>query len=150
MIVKSNTNPEWTYTVEIILPPSKIVTGNFVLLSEDPNNPKVARLTLCFEGRETSKVGTSFDYALNSIREELEKGGILLKCWGSSRNVWPSSVTSGMGRVGRAYRRYMGKKPAQDDIVVIFESGTDVDPCTLQEQREAHNQWRSSVGISKK
>lgn len=136
--------------IDIVLPNKSTVSGKLSLWDEDPENRQFARLTLQFESREITGRGTSYNQALNSIRQQLEKEGVFLKCYGSSRNVWPSSVTSGMGRGGKAYKLYMGRKGERKDVVSIFDCGPDLDICTVNEQEAFYNQWLLSVGISRK
>jgi hypothetical protein len=148
MTSSENSAEPFSRPIEVLLPDKSTAVGKLLLWDSDPDNPKVARITLQLMGREFSSRNVSYNHALNDIRRQLENDGILLKCYGSSRNVWPSSVTSGMGRGGEAYRLYLGKKGERKDVVSIFDSGSNVDACTLAEQEEFHKQWLLSVGIS--
>jgi hypothetical protein len=52
-----------------------------------------------------------------------------------------------MGNGEMAYRCYLGKKGDMKDLVSIFDSGQDVDPCSLKEQLEFRRQWLLSIGV---
>jgi hypothetical protein len=49
--------------------------------------------------------------------------------------------------VGRAYKLYANKKSDLKDIVSIFDSGPDVEPCTVEEHAKFHKDWLLSIGI---
>jgi len=134
--------------VEAILPDKSIVQGKFLLWYEDPNNRKFVRIVLQLNGKEIVSSGFTFYHTLKDIRLELERDGVLLKCYGSSRRVWPSGMGLSMGRGLKAYKTVLGKKGDIKDMVSIFNSGTDVDPCTFEEQKEFHRQWLSSIGVN--
>jgi hypothetical protein len=133
--------------VEVLLPKKSIVQGKFHLWHEDPNNRKFARITLQFSDREFSSSNISCFYALKNIRRELEREGILLKCYGASRNVWPSGMSTSMRRGEMAYKLFLGKKGDIKDLVSIFDSDSDVDPCNFEEQKKFNGEWLVSIGI---
>ena len=133
-----------TSPVEVLLPDKSTVQGRFLLWNKDPDNSKHVRLTIQFLNREISASSTTSFHALRNIRRELDCDKILLKCYGASRNVWPSPM--GLD-VGRAYKLYANKKGDLKDIVSIFDSGPDVEPCTVEEHAKFHKDWLLSIGI---
>src|ERR1700722_11377739 len=136
-----------TKSIEVLLPDKSTVEGKLLLWDCDPENTKIRRITLRFSGKELSTVDTTYWGALNKIRFELDAEKILLKCYGCSRNVWPSGMGLSMGTGGIAYKIFPAKKGDRKDLVSIFDSGLDVDPCTFNEQKEFHEQWLLSIGI---
>jgi hypothetical protein len=136
-----------TKPVEVLLPDKTVIHGTFLLWNEVPNNRKLGRIVFRLKDSEFSASNVSFFHALRDIRLELEKENLLLKCYGSSRQVWPSGMGLSMTRGEKSYRHYFGKKGDIKDVVSIFDSGSDVDPCTFEEQRQFHQQWLLSIGI---
>jgi hypothetical protein len=135
-------------SVEIVLPNKSIVCGSFAIWNEDPSNQTLGRVELRLSNRVLSKSNVSFFHALRDIRLELEKENILLKCFGSSRHVWPSGMGFSASKGEMAYKHYLGKKGDVKDVISIFDSGSDIDPCTFEEQMQFHKQWQLSIGIS--
>jgi hypothetical protein len=131
---KSPSEPR-TIPVEVLLPDKAIVSGKFVIWPNDPDDSELGRVDLQFLDKSFTGSDASFNYALNRIREEIEQQGVLLKCYGASRNVHASGMSSSMGRGGFAY--IMDPNVDADKrLVSIFDSGPDVDPCTIEEQRQ--------------
>ena len=62
------------------------------------------------------------------------------------RNVYPSGMGRDMGAGLKAYRFSLGRAARLEDLVFIFETGDDVVPVTVQEQREY---YEACVGKSK-
>lgn len=125
--------------VEVLLPDKTVVGGKFIIWSNDPQNPEVGRVDLQFLDKQFTGYDVSFNYALNNIRREIEPQGILLRCYGSSRTVHASGMSSSMGRGGFAYRMDVNI-PMDKRLVSIFDSGSDVDPCTIEEQDQFFRQ----------
>ena len=131
--------------VEMLFPDGAMAIGKFLIWDNDNDNPKLARVTLQFLERQLSSRNASFQIALRDIRGQLERDGILIRCYGCSRNVWASSMSGSMGRGVRAYKCFLGKKGDRRDLISIFDSGPDVDPCTLKDQEEFHKRWLASI-----
>lgn len=83
--------------------------------------------------------------ALCAIREQLEVEGSLLECFGASKDVYPSPMIESMGYGEKAYKLTLGRAALKSDLVGIFESGEDVAPATVEEQREFYEQWLESL-----
>src|ERR1700733_1414978 len=133
--------------VEVLMPDKSIVQGTFLLWNEDPKNRKLGRIVFRLMNKEFSSSNVSFFHALRDIRQELEHEGIFLICYGGSRQVWPSGMGLSMARGAKAYKTFLEKKGDIKDLVSIFDSGADVDPCTCEEQSQFHRKWLLSLGI---
>jgi hypothetical protein len=78
------------------------------------------------------------------VREALEPHGVRPFCYGASRNVFPSGMARDMGEGVKAYKTQIGRRGGE--LVSIFESGSDVEPVTVQEQAAFHDAWLCSFG----
>jgi len=96
-------------------------------------------------GRLEATSEEDFFSALATLREDLEAKGILLVCYGASKNVYPSPMSRSMGYGERAYRLKLGRRARSEDLVSIFESGPDVVPATLEEQEAYYEEWLNSL-----
>jgi hypothetical protein len=85
-----------------------------------------------------------FFSALSTLRALLESEGLLLCCYGCSRNVYPSAMDLGSSS-DKAYRTFPGRPSLQSDRVSLFASGPDVEPVTIADQRTYHDQWIASL-----
>lgn len=128
------------YTVSAVLPDNQIVDGVF-RLSEGEQD-----IDLSFELPDRKLNVRAGDYfeALVAIRRELEKDDIFLNCYGASRNVYPSGMGRDMGAGLRAYKMTIGKHARMEDLVFIFDTGSDVEPCSVLEQRDFFEKWLNS------
>ena len=79
--------------------------------------------------------GPDYFEAFCRIREELDKSGLVPFCYGASRYVWPSGMCRDMGLGRKAYNGRIGQRLTSNDLVGIFETGPDVEPVTVAEQR---------------
>ena len=82
--------------------------------------------------------------ALQAMRRRLSKRGIDLHCYGSSRNVFPSAMSRDMSRGRKAYKTFIGQ-PGRD-IVGIFDSGSDIELVSVDDQEAFHHLWFASLG----
>jgi len=82
---------------------------------------------------ERTIIGKSEDFfvALIQVRRTLEMENVFVLIYGASKNVWPSAMARSMGAGLRAYKMTMGKQALKTDLVEIFASGPDVQPCTV-------------------
>jgi hypothetical protein len=114
--------------------------------SENAESPCVIELRL----NERTIIGKSEDYfdALIQVRKTLEKDSVFLLIYGVSKNVWPSAMARSMGAGLRAYKMTMGKQAVTADLVEIFASGPDVQPCTVVEQEKYKDEWFVSLGAA--
>jgi hypothetical protein len=116
-----------------------------VLLLDKSSRP--CRLTLQSGSESLSVEAPDFFEALCLIRVQLEPGGLRPVCYGSSTNVWPSGMARDMGRGLKAYRTRIGERASLRDLVRTFDTGPDVEPVSVEEQKTYHNQWLRSLGF---
>jgi hypothetical protein len=102
---------------------------------------RICRLTLRWEGGTV--IGTAEDCfsALCRIREQLEQDGLRPVCYGASRNVILRSADRDLGLGRKVYRTEIGRPLRKEDLVDILESGEDVEPVTVEEQRAFQEEW---------
>lgn len=103
------------------------------------------RVRIVFEDRSFEGVAEDFFDALAALRRSCESAGYRVLCYGASRNVWPSGMARDMGRGLKAYRKSLGQPTTREDLVGIFETGSDVEPCTVEEQRAFNERWANSL-----
>jgi hypothetical protein len=129
------------YTVSAALPGDQIADGVFRLSDAEQD------IGLSFELPDRKLNARAGDYfeALAAIRRELEKDDIFLNCYGASRNVYPSGMGRDMGAGLRAYKLTVGKHATMEDLVFIFDTGADVEPCSVLEQRDFFEMWLKST-----
>ena len=108
----------------------------------DLDNFNWIRLGLRFNGREIVVSNEDYFHAMQQIRLQLEKDGIYLKCYGASRNVYPSSRSIDMGAGYKAYRHTIGEHAKISSLVSIFDSGDDIVLSTVAEQEQYYRDWQ--------
>lgn len=126
--------------------PKGSVAGTIFAWDESPENSDEMKLRLEYSEVVIERSSdVSYFRALASIRGELERSNVAIECYGASENVYPSPMIESMGNGEKAYRLTM-TRPARDvDIVSIFESGPDLIPSTVAQQRHFYDQWISSL-----
>jgi hypothetical protein len=122
-----------------------LVQGKFLLWEESPGDADRVRLAVTFGGKEIARDADDFFSALCSIRAELGVAGLVPRCYCSSRNVYPSGASRGMGTGDKAYRLYQGRPGRTEEVVDIFEDGSDVDPVSVQVQEAYYREWLRSL-----
>lgn len=126
---------------------SKLQECELVQFDED-SSPRPCAIELSLNGRKIKAAAEHYFAALLQLREELEKESTFLLVHGASRDVWPSGMAMEMGGGLVAYRMRMGKQALRSDLVKIFESGPEVQPCTVAEQRKFRDEWFNSLGVA--
>jgi hypothetical protein len=134
------------YQIEVQLSDNSLAPAKLLVWEEAPEDEERVKLTLDFNGKEISSVEDDYFSAMCSIRRVLEQGGALLRCYGASRNVYPSGMSRSMGGGVKAYKMSMGSPAKTKDLVSIFETGPDVDPVTVAEQEDFFKKWIQSLG----
>lgn len=134
-------NDDESYRVTILGANGRTVPGTF-FLSEDPNSDRIS-LKLEFEDQCIIKAADDYFEAMCEIRRELEKNNLKLNCYGASKNVYPSGMCRDMGMGLKAYKMRLGIHVRMSDLVIIFETGPDVEPATVEEQHNFFQQWAS-------
>lgn len=129
------------FTVSAILPDGRNVEGIFHLSEEEQD------VGLSFEllGRRLNAKASDYFEAMAEIRRELEKDSILLHCYGASKNVYPSGMGPDMGAGLKAYKMTLGKRARMEDLVFIFDTGDDVEPARVSEQKEFFERWLKEI-----
>jgi hypothetical protein len=107
------------------------------------------RLILQWGSEALSIEAPDFFEALCLIRVQLEPRGLRPVCYGASRNVWPSGMARDMSRGLKAYRTRIGERASLSNLVRIFDTGPDVEPVSVEEQKAYHNQWLTSLGFGR-
>jgi hypothetical protein len=96
---------------------------------------------------EVSGQGADYFEALCEVRLKLEERGLLVASYGGSRNLFLSGMCRDMGAGLDGYRVTLGKKPGRENLVGIFDTGPDVQPATVAEQRAFQREWLRSIGV---
>jgi hypothetical protein len=134
------------HSVQLVNTAGSFEQALFVLDEDD--DAEDCRLILKFSGGEIAATAADFFDALCQVRIELETRGWQAICYGSSRHVYPSGMCRDMGMGLKAYRLQIGRPAKLADLVSIFAPGPDVDPVSVQEQRQFFEDWLKSLGIS--
>ena len=100
-------------------------------------------LQLTAEGITEESTNTDYFKSFTDIRRRLAKNGIFPICYGASRKVWPSGMARDMGQGLKAYKLELGIKGGE--MVGIFETGSDVEPVTPEEQQAFEGEWFRSM-----
>ncbi|HEY4371331.1 MAG TPA: hypothetical protein VGN52_05385 [Burkholderiales bacterium] len=103
-------------------------------------------LTLRWEGGTLTAAASDYFDAFAAVRRQLPSG-VMPRCYGASRNVWPSRMARDMGQGLKAYRMTMGRQASMADLRYIFDSGPDVEPCMPEEQEAFFEAWLDSPRI---
>jgi hypothetical protein len=111
---------------------------------EEHASPLPCTIELSLNGRKVTAAAEDHFTALLQLREMLEKEDAFLIVYGASRNVWATADLRSQGLL--AYRMGMDEQGPRMDRVNIFESGPDVQPCTVAEQRRLMDRWFKSIG----
>jgi hypothetical protein len=95
---------------------------------------------------EFSGEGPDYFEALCEVRRKLELRRLLVRSYGGSRTLVLSGMCRDMGSGLNGYRASLGKRPVRGDLVRIFDTGPDVEPVTVEEQRAFGREWLRSIG----
>jgi hypothetical protein len=134
-----------TKAINLVGEGGKFLSAELRLWEEDPEQPDRVKLELRFNGRTLESSEDDFFSALNSIRKDLEKEGLIPEVYGASLHVYPSPMSRSMGAGEKAYKLTVGKQALTKDIVSIFETGPDVVPATLEQQERFYREWLASL-----
>jgi hypothetical protein len=136
------------YTVQLLDMAGKTSQAVFILGELEAQHQ--CRLTLRHSGGEIAAEAPDYFEAMCEIRKKLESQGLRPVCFGSSKNVYPSSMCRDMGEGLKVYKQELGRRAMRNDLVMIFDTGPDVQPVTVADQRDFHYQWLQSLGIKRK
>jgi len=90
--------------------------------------------------------GPDFFEAFCGVREQLETRGLVPVCYGASRKVFPSRMSRQRSLGVQAYRLELGRAGRKEDIVEIFQTGDDVEPVSVADQRRFFDEWLRTLG----
>jgi hypothetical protein len=132
--------------VAIILAGGSRVPATITADEARANGKEIYRISFQ-QGADLKVADSEIDFfeALTQLRQELEKAGALLCCFGASEDVYPSGMQRSMGPAMLAYKMRMGFPSARQDIVNIFEADETVNPSTVAQQRRYHRAWADSL-----
>lgn len=138
-------NPE-SYCIEIIHANGRRAESQLFIGTESPKLTHRVHLILHVLGKKLQAHDTDYFAAMGQLRLELEKLGLLMDCWGASRNVSVSATCEELtlGRIG--CRLTLGRPVLSSDYVSIFDTGEGVEPTTVEEQKAFHKSWLESLG----
>lgn len=143
MAAAESSKRKWPYTL--------LVVGgaeNEVVSLQNASEAGPYCLTCSARDRSHSEVSSDYFDAFAKIRSNfLEPLGLTPFCYGASLNVWPSAMGRQMGAGLQAYQVAMGQSGGH--LVWIFDSGPDVIPSSVEEQRDHALHWRESLNRSR-
>ncbi|HEX8310775.1 MAG TPA: hypothetical protein VF614_05615 [Chthoniobacteraceae bacterium] len=111
--------------------------------------PRDGRCHITFRYRDRIIEASATDYfeAFSQIRLQLEPERLIPLCYGASLNVFPSGMARDMGSGLSAYRLTIGRRASRDDLVRIFDSGLDVVPASVVNQKQHYDDWIQSPKV---
>lgn len=136
-----------TEVVQILLPDDRVEAAHITMYNPDPDDIMSLKLMLQRDAKEYSASSSDFFDALCFVRQELEKEGVMINCYGSSKNVYPSGMGRDMGAGLQAYKLELGRRAEMEHLVYIFDQGPDVELVSVDEQRTFYMQWLRSHGV---
>jgi hypothetical protein len=113
------------------------------LTTEDRD--EVCHITFRYRDRIIEASAEDYFDAFCQIRLQLEPERLIPFCYGASLNVFPSGMSRSMGSGLEAYRLTKGSQALTKDLVGIFDSGPDVIPASVANQKEHFNDWIQSL-----
>jgi hypothetical protein len=134
------------YSVRLIGKTGGCSEGVFILDEDEETN--LCSLTFQFPGGEINAKALDYFEAMCQVRKELETRGCRPVCFGSARNVYASHMARDMGRGLKAYRLEIGRRATTADLVKIFDTTPDLQPASVEEQKQFYEQWLQSLGIT--
>jgi len=108
---------------------------------------EACHITFQYRGQSIESEADDFFDAFCQIRLKLEQHGLIPLCYGASLNVFPSGMSRSMGSGLRAYRLTVGRQALTGDLVSIFDSGPDVIPASVANQKEYFDSWLASLKV---
>lgn len=102
---------------------------------------RICKVSFHYRARLIEASSSDYFEAFSQIRLQLEQEGLIPFCYGSSLNVFPSGMCRDMGSGLSAYRLVAGCAPERTDLVQIFDSGDDVIPASVADQKAFHAGW---------
>ncbi|QDU63729.1 hypothetical protein Pan216_46100 [Planctomycetes bacterium Pan216] len=131
--------------VELVARDGERIQAEFHLWEATHEDPEEVRLDLVFGQRQIRSIGRTFYGAMVAIRQELERDGLRLNCFGASKTVYPvgESLKRNYGRT--AYKLSFRQPPRVANRVSIFETDRTVQPASVEEQKAFYEEWEKSL-----
>jgi hypothetical protein len=111
------------------------------VLTTEPRDGR-CHITFRFRDRVIEASATDYFKAFSQIRLQLEPDGLIPFCYGASLDIFPSGMGRDMGSGLVAYRITIGRTP--DTLVRIFDTGPDVIPASVANQKQHFDDWLNS------
>jgi len=105
----------------------------------------VCKIAFYYRDRTIEASASDYFDAFSLIRTQIEQEGLIPFCYGASLNVFPSGMCRDMGSGLSAYRLTNGQAPERADLVNIFDSGHDVIPASVKNQKAFYSAWLQSM-----
>ena len=106
---------------------------------------EVCHIAFRYRTRVIEASAEDFFEAFCQIRLQLESERLIPFCYGASLNVHPSGMSRSMGAGSKAYRLTARRQALTKDLVNIFDSGPDVIPASVANQKQHFNDWIQSL-----
>lgn len=101
----------------------------------------LCHVRLSYRGKFIEAAASDYFEAFSQVRLQLESENLIPVCHGASLDVFPSGMCRDMSGGLSAYRLKLRKSPDRVDLVRIFETGPDVKPATVADQRNFFEKW---------
>jgi len=116
-------------------------TATFTTVSRDG----LCHITFRYRGKVVEASASDYFDAFCQIREQLQPERLIPFCYGASLNVFPSGMARDQGSGLSAYRLTIGRRASREDFVRIFDSGPDVIPASVADQKQHFDDWIQSL-----
>lgn len=114
-----------------------------ILVTEDRD--EACHIIFRYRDRSIEASADDFFEAFCRVRLKLEADHLVPFCYGASLNVFPSGMARSMGSGLKAYRLSLGLHAVSKDLVGIFDSGPDIIPASVANQRKYFDDWVQSL-----
>lgn len=105
------------------------------------------RVILSYRDSVVEAEDSDYFRAFCQLRLRLEGERLIPFCYGASLNVYPSGMSRSMGGGIKAYRLTPKRQARIADLVHIFDSGADVIPSSVANQKEFFDEWIKSLKV---
>lgn len=116
--------------------------GEFGILTAEKEG-ETCSLSFLVRGKRHNSSSSDFFETFCQIRRELESDFLIPFCYAASLNVYPSRMSRQMSSGTVAYVLRMGE--SAETKVHIFETGPDVVPASVDQQRLYFDEWLASL-----
>ena len=141
----------YQWTIKIISRSSKDKTLDLNGVTKDWTEGKfrkrVCSITTRLGEKEYMTQADDYFTAFCQLRENLSEIGITPYCYASSLNVYPSGMARDMAAGLKAYQFTHGFHVSSQDLVHIFDTGEDVTPVSVAEQKAYFDEWLKSPRV---